>query len=52
MRGEFRMAIAIEKRLEVALQLLIERAKGRDSKRWSHLEEIPAAYDSTLFWSE
>ena len=36
----------------VALHLLLERKKGEASDRWAHLDELPKAYDSTLFWSE
>lgn len=35
----------------IALHLLIERSKGEASARWAHLQEMPQAYDSTLFWS-
>ena len=35
-----------------ALHLLIERSKGSESVRWAHLQELPAGYDSTLFWSD
>ena len=34
-----------------ALHLLLERSKGRSSVRWAHIEELPKAYDATLFWS-
>ena len=34
------------------VQLLAERAKGDSSSRRAHLRELPAAYDSTLFWSD
>ena len=33
------------------LHLLVERAKGPASTRWAHLQELPASYNSTLFWS-
>jgi len=36
----------------IALHLLIERSKGEGSARWAHLQEMPQAYDSTLFWSD
>ena len=34
-----------------ALHLLVERAKGSASAWRDHLEELPTAYNSTLFWS-
>ena len=34
-----------------ALHLLVERAKGPQSTRWAHLQQLPIEYDSTLFWS-
>lgn len=35
----------------IALQLLIERSKGPAGARWEHLQTMPPAYDTTLFWS-
>ena len=34
-----------------ALHLLVERAKGPESSRWAHLQQLPTEYDSTLLWS-
>lgn len=34
-----------------ALHLLVERAKGPQSTRWAHLQQLPIEYDATLFWS-
>ena len=34
-----------------ALHLLVERAKGPQSTRWAHLQQLPIEYDLTLFWS-
>ena len=35
-----------------ALHFLLERAKGAASARAEHIRELPASYDTTLFWSD
>lgn len=35
-----------------ALHVLLERSKGQESSRWSHIEVLPPDYDSTLFWND